>query len=92
MIRFDQRFSGKTTAFFRFNFDRATSTQPLASSGQYLNDLQQLTSAPVNGGIELMHVFNPNLINEVNLVSTGARLTRSILTRLVSLTQSPWRD
>jgi len=64
MIRFDQRFSEKTTAFVRFNFDRAVNTQPLASSGNYLEDLQQLTSAPVNGTIELLHIFNPNLVNE----------------------------
>jgi hypothetical protein len=65
MMRLDQRFSEKTTGFMRFNFDRAVNTQPLASSGQYLEDLQQLTSAPVNGGLELMHIFNPNLVNEI---------------------------
>ncbi len=64
MIRLDQRFSEKTTAFVRFNYDRAVNTQPLASSGNYLADLQQLTSAPVNGAVELLHVFNPNLVNE----------------------------
>ena len=64
MIRLDQRFSEKTTAFMRFNYDRAVNTQPLASSGNYLEDLQQLTSAPVNGAIELLHIFNPNLVNE----------------------------
>jgi Carboxypeptidase regulatory-like domain len=65
MIRLDQRFSENTTAFVRFNIDRAVNTQPLASSGQYLDDRQQLTSAPVNGGIELLHIFSPTLVNEV---------------------------
>ena len=64
MIRLDQHFSDATTAFFRFNFDRAVNTQPLASSGFYLLDLQQLTSAPVNGAIELMHIFSQSLVNE----------------------------
>ena len=64
MIRLDQRFSEKTTAFVRFNYDRAVNTQPLASSGNYLADLQQLTSAPVNGAVELLHLFNPSLVNE----------------------------
>ena len=64
MIRLDQRFTEKTTAFVRFNYDRAVNTQPLASSGNYLEDLQQLTSAPVNGTIELLHIFNPNLVDE----------------------------
>jgi hypothetical protein len=64
MLRLDQHFSDKTTAFVRFNFDRAVNTQPLASSGSYLEDRQQLTSAPVNAVIELLHLFNSNLVNE----------------------------
>ena len=64
MIRLDQRFTEKTTAFVRFNIDRAVNTQPLASSGNNLLDRQQLTSAPVNGGIELLHIFSPTLVNE----------------------------
>ncbi|QNI32557.1 TonB-dependent receptor [Alloacidobacterium dinghuense] len=64
MIRLDQRFTEKTTAYVRFNYDRAVNTQPLASSGNYLEDLQQLTSTPVNGAIELLHIFNPNLVEE----------------------------
>ena len=64
MIRLDQRFSEKTTAFVRFNIDRAVNTQPLASSGNYLADRQQLSSAPVNGAIELLQIFSPSLVNE----------------------------
>jgi hypothetical protein len=65
MIRLDQHFSAATTAFVRFNYDRAVNTQPLASSGNYLLDLQQLTSSPVNGAIELLHVFSSSLVNEL---------------------------
>jgi hypothetical protein len=64
MIRLDQRFTENTTAFVRFNVDRAINTQPFASSGNYLLDRQQLTSAPVNGAGELLHVFSPALVNE----------------------------
>jgi hypothetical protein len=66
MVRLDHHFSAATTAFVRFNFDRAVNTQPLAQSGTsfYLLDRQQLTSAPVNGMIELLHVFSPSLVNE----------------------------
>ena len=64
MVRLDQHFSAATTAFLRFNFDRAVNTQPLASSGFYLLDRQQLTSSPVNGAIELLHIFSPSLVNE----------------------------
>jgi len=79
MLRVDQRFTGKTTAFLRFNIDRAVNTQPLASSGQYLEDRQQLTSAPVNGAIELMHIFSPNLINEAKFgFNRGTAITTDI--------------
>ena len=65
MLRLDHVFSDKTTAYVRFNIDRAVNTQPLATSGNYLADRQQLTSAPVNGGIELLHIFSSSLVNEV---------------------------
>ena len=64
MMRVDQRFSDKTTAFVRVNIDRALSSVPLASSGQYLKDQQVLNSSPENGAIELLRVFSPTLVNE----------------------------
>ena len=64
MFRLDHRFSDKTTAFVRANINYAINTQPLASSGNYLLDQQQLTSDPVNAGIELLHLFSPTLVNE----------------------------
>lgn len=60
MVRIDQHFTAKTTAFVRFNFDRSVNTQPLSASA---TDLQQKVSAPVNGALELLHVFNPHLVN-----------------------------
>ena len=64
MFRIDQRFSDKTTMFVRANIDEAVSIAPLASSGQYLEGRQQLTSTPINSVIELMHIFSPTLVNE----------------------------
>ncbi|HLY40191.1 MAG TPA: TonB-dependent receptor [Terracidiphilus sp.] len=62
MIRLDQHFSSRTTAFMRFNFDRSVDTQPFAVSAA---DLQQQVSAPVNGILQLLHIFSPRLVNEV---------------------------
>ena len=61
MIRLDQHFTEKTTAFLRFNYDRSADTQPLSASA---TDLQQKVSAPVNGALELLHVFSPRFVNE----------------------------
>jgi hypothetical protein len=63
MLRLDQHFTAKTTGFMRFNYDRSVNTQPLSASA---TDLQQKTSAPVNGALELLHVFNPRLVNEAH--------------------------
>jgi hypothetical protein len=45
----------------RFSYDRSVDTQPLSGAA---TDLQQKVSAPVNGVLELLHVFNPHLVNE----------------------------
>ncbi len=63
MLRFDQRFSAKTTAFVRFNYDRSVNTQPLSAAA---TDLQQKVSTPINGALELLHVFNSHLVNEAH--------------------------
>jgi hypothetical protein len=61
MLRLDQRLSANTTAFMRFNFDRSVDTQPVSAEA---TNLQQRVSAPVNGALELLHIFNPSLVNE----------------------------
>jgi hypothetical protein len=61
MLRLDQHFTEKTTGFMRFSYDRSADTQPLSASA---TDLQQKVSAPVNGVLELLHVFNPHLVDE----------------------------
>ena len=45
----------------RFNYDRSVDTQPLSAAA---TDLQQRVSTPVNGALELLHIFSPNLVNE----------------------------
>jgi len=61
MLRLDQHFSAKTTAFMRFNYDRSVDTQPLSVAA---TDLEQRVSAPVSGALELLHIFSPSLVNE----------------------------
>ncbi len=62
MLRLDQRFSAKTTGFMRFSYDRSVNTQPLSAAA---TDLQQKVSTPVNGVLELLHIFDSRLVNEV---------------------------
>jgi Carboxypeptidase regulatory-like domain/TonB dependent receptor len=62
LLRLDQHFSARTTGFMRFNYDRSLDTQPVSTS---VTNLEERVSAPVNGVLELLHVFSPTLTNEV---------------------------
>jgi hypothetical protein len=65
MLRVDHRFSEATSLFVRANNDKAVYFLPYSpSSGQYLNEQEELKSYPVNSVIALSHVFSPALINE----------------------------
>ena len=61
MLRLDHHFSARTTAFLRFNYDRSVDTQPVSAAA---TDLQQRVSTPVNGELELLHIFSPKLTDE----------------------------
>ena len=56
MLRLDQHFSPADTAYLRFSFDAASSDVPSDS----LNDRQLITSRPVNGELEELHIFSPS--------------------------------
>ena len=61
MLRLDQHFSARTTGFMRFNYDRSVNMQPVSAAA---TDLQQRVTTPVNGALELLHIFSPTLTNE----------------------------
>ena len=60
MIRIDEHFSDRTTAFLRFSSDEAVEQTP---TGQ-LNIKTEFDTKYNNGVVELMHVFTPTLVNE----------------------------
>lgn len=65
MLRVDHSFSEATNLFVRASNDRAVYFLPYSpSSGQFLNEQEELKSYPVNSVIALSHVFSPTLINE----------------------------
>jgi hypothetical protein len=61
LLRFDHHFSSRTTGFMRFNYDRSVDTQPVSTS---VTNLEERVSTPINGVLELLHVFSPTLTNE----------------------------
>jgi hypothetical protein len=64
MLRLDQHFSQADSTYLRFSYDSAVSDAPLAESGSYLKDRQEVASRPVNGELEWMHIFSTHLLNE----------------------------
>ena len=65
MFRLDYRFSDATSLYWRANIDQADYFLPYSpSSGQYLDEREELTSDPVNSVIALTHVFSPTLLND----------------------------
>jgi hypothetical protein len=61
LLRLDHRFSIQTTGFARLNYDRSVNTQPASAAA---TDLAQKVATPVNGALEMLHIFNPSLANE----------------------------
>ncbi len=65
MFRLDYRVSGATNLYWRTNIDQADYVLPYSpSSGQYLDEQDELTSFPVNSVISMTHVFSPTLVND----------------------------
>jgi Carboxypeptidase regulatory-like domain len=65
VLRLDHRFSAADSAYLRFNFDSSYSDVPLVQGSTYLSDRQLITSRPVNGELESLHIFSPRLVNEL---------------------------
>ncbi len=65
MFRVDYNFSETTNLFWRANIDQADYQIPYSpSSGQYLDETQELSSAPVNSVITLTHAFSPTILTD----------------------------
>jgi Carboxypeptidase regulatory-like domain/TonB dependent receptor len=84
MFRLDQIFTQKTTAYLRFNYDAAITVVPLGASGLYLSDQQQSNSTPVNGIIELLHIFSNNWVDEAKFGFNRSTAYRTNLSTLDS--------
>lgn len=64
VLRLDQHFPPNNSAYLRFSFDAAVSVAPLAQGGSYLDERQQISSRPVNGELEFLHIFSSALVSE----------------------------
>ena len=60
MIRIDEHFSDRTTAFLRFNMEHGSDIVPTGA----LNANSSADTYFRNGAVDLMHVFTPTLVND----------------------------
>ena len=60
MVRLDEHFSDKTTAFVRFNMDHAANSIPSGA----LNVRAAANTTFRNGVVDLLHVFTPAVVND----------------------------
>ena len=67
VLRLDQHFTQRDSAYLRFNFDASYSDVPLVEGSTYTNDRQLINSRPANGELESLHIFSPQLVNELKL-------------------------
>ncbi|HWF48195.1 MAG TPA: carboxypeptidase regulatory-like domain-containing protein [Bryobacteraceae bacterium] len=63
LIRIDHRFSDNTSFFARYNIDQVLLSSPSGS----LLDVAKTDAAPMNGSMNLSHVFSATMFNNVEL-------------------------
>jgi hypothetical protein len=73
MVRIDRRLSARTSAFLRWNIDRATSDVPLGN----LKDRQVTPLKPINGVLNVTQVLSRSVLNE-SRVGFNQVLSRTI--------------
>ena len=67
LVRVDQVFTQRSSAFVRFNLDQGRVVSPNGDSTGYIGDLLATQDDPKNGVIGLQHVFGAKLLNDLKL-------------------------
>ena len=75
LVRIDQTFSPKTSAFVRLNFDQGRISAPNGDSTGYLLDTVSTQNSPKNGVISVQHTFLPTLLNELKVSANRTPFT-----------------
>jgi hypothetical protein len=75
LVRVDQTFNPKTSAFLRLNFDQGRISAPNGDSTGYLLDTVSTQNSPKNGVISVQHTFLPTLLNELKVSANRTPFT-----------------
>lgn len=67
LVRIDQTFSSRTSAYLRYNLDQARLVVPNGDSSGFIGDTLSSQQDPKNAVLSLLHTFRPNLLNDLQV-------------------------
>ena len=67
LVRIDQTFSSRTSAYVRYNLDQARIQVPNGDANGYIGDTLSSQQDPKNGVLSLLHSFRANLFNDIEV-------------------------
>ncbi len=67
LIRLDQTFTPRTTAYFRYNLDQARLVVPNGDANGYIGDTLSSQQDPKNAVLSVLHSFRPDLLNDLQV-------------------------
>ncbi len=67
LIRIDQIFTPRTSAYLRYNLDQTRLAVPNGDANGYIGDTLLSQQYPKNAVLSLLHTFRPNLFNDLQV-------------------------
>ena len=67
LVRIDQTFTPKTSAYLRYNLDQARLVVPNGDANGYIGDSLSSQQDPKNGVISLLHTFGASVVNDLQV-------------------------
>ncbi len=67
LVRIDQTFGPRTSAYLRYNLDQARLVVPNGDSTGYLGDTTSSQQDPKNAVLSVLHTFRQNLVNDAEV-------------------------
>ncbi len=67
LVRIDQIFTSRTSAYFRYNLDQASLIVPNGDANGYIGDTLASQQDPKNAVLSVLHTFRPNLLNDLQI-------------------------
>ncbi len=67
LVRVDQTFTSRTSAYLRYNLDQAKVQVPNGDATGYIGDTLASQQDPKNGVLSVLHTFRANLLNDAEV-------------------------